>query len=239
MADRNVVGSNTFEQFRVEFNELATDVGDIASITGASGIIASATDVIEAVTTLNTSIGNTVDLPDSSGVNVGRIKLGDSDDLQIYHDGSNSFISDGGTGEIRIQTNNLNIQNAAGNESMIGATEDAGVALYFNNSQKLVTNNTGVAVTGNLTATGNITADGNITLGDADTDSLTISADVTSHIKPNATNTFDLGGDGKEWRNLYLSGFIEDENNVQLTFPSVSGTISTEGFSIALATALG
>ena len=239
MADRNVVGSNTFEQFRVEFNELATDVGDIASITGASGIIASATDVIEAVTTLNTSIGNTVDLPDSSGVNVGRIKLGDSDDLQIYHDGSNSFISDGGTGEIRIQTNNLNIQNAAGNESMIGATEDAGVALYFNNSQKLVTNNTGVAITGNLTATGNITADGNITLGDADTDSLTISADVTSHIKPNATNTFDLGGDGKEWRNLYLSGFIEDENNVQLTFPSVSGTISTEGFSIALATALG
>ena len=239
MADRNVVGSNTFEQFRVEFNELATDVGDIASITGASGIIASATDVIEAVTTLNTSIGNTVDLPDSSGVNVGRIKLGDSDDLQIYHDGSNSFISDGGTGEIRIQTNNLNIQNAAGNESMIGATEDAGVALYFNNSQKLVTNNTGVAITGNLTATGNITADGNITLGDADTDSLTISADVTSNIKPNASNTFDLGGDGKEWRNLYLSGFIEDENNVQLTFPSVSGTISTEGFSIALATALG
>ena len=239
MADRNVVGSNTFEQFRVEFNELATDVGDIASITGASGIIASATDVIEAVTTLNTSVGNELDLPDSSGVNVGRIKLGDSDDLQIYHDGSNSIISDGGTGEIRIQTNNLNIQNAAGNESMIGATEDAGVALYFNNSQKLVTNNTGVAITGNLTATGNITADGNITLGDADTDSLTISADVTSHIKPNATNTFDLGGDGKEWRNLYLSGFIEDENNVQLTFPSVSGTISTEGFSIALATALG
>ena len=239
MADRNVVGSNTFEQFRVEFNELATDVGDIASITGASGIIASATDVIEAVTTLNTSVGNELDLPDSSGASVGRVKLGDSDDLQIYHDGSNSFISDGGTGEIRIQTNNLNVQNAAGNESLIGATEDAGVALYFNNSQKLITNNTGVAVTGNLTATGNITADGNITLGDADTDSLTISADVTSNIKPNASNTFDLGGDGKEWRNLYLSGFIEDENNVQLTFPTVGGTISTEGFSIALATALG
>ena len=239
MADRNVVGSNTFEQFRVEFNELATDVGDIASITGASGIIASATDVIEAVVSINTSVGNELDLPDSSGVGVGRVKLGDSDDLQIYHDGSNSFISDGGTGEIRIQTNNLNVQNAAGNESMIGATEDAGVALYFNNSQKLVTNNTGVAVTGNLTATGNITADGNITLGDADTDSLTISADVTSNIKPNASNTFDLGGDGKEWRNLYLSGFIEDENNVQLTFPTVGGTLSTEGFSIALATALG
>ena len=42
--------------FRVEFNELATDVGDIASITGASGIIASATDVVEAVTLLNTAV---------------------------------------------------------------------------------------------------------------------------------------------------------------------------------------
>ena len=57
MADRNVAGSNTFEQFRVEFNELATDVGDIAGITGASGIIASATDVVEAVTLLNTAVG--------------------------------------------------------------------------------------------------------------------------------------------------------------------------------------
>ena len=57
MADRSVVPSNTFEEFRIEFNELATDVGDIASLTGASGIIASATDVVEAVTLLNTAIG--------------------------------------------------------------------------------------------------------------------------------------------------------------------------------------
>ena len=56
MADRQVLPSNTFEQFRVEFNELATDVGDIAGITGASGIIASATDIVEAVTLLNTNI---------------------------------------------------------------------------------------------------------------------------------------------------------------------------------------
>ena len=56
MADRSVVASNTFEQFRVEFNELATDVGDIASITGASGTIASATDVIEAVVQINNAL---------------------------------------------------------------------------------------------------------------------------------------------------------------------------------------
>ena len=240
MADRNVVGSNTFEQFRVEFNELATAVGDIASITGASGIIASATDVIEAVVSLNTSVGNELDLPDSSGAGVGRIKLGDSDDLQIYHNGSDSIIEDVGTGVLKVKTDGAGINLQKGDSELLATFgTDNAVALYFDNSKKLETNAAGVAITGNLTATGNITADGNITLGDADTDSLTISADVTSHIKPNATNTFDLGGDGKEWRNLYLSGFIEDENNVQLTFPTVGGTISTEGFSIALATALG
>ena len=55
MADRIVNASDTFETFRVEFNELATDVGDIASITAASGVIASATDVVEAVVQLNTN----------------------------------------------------------------------------------------------------------------------------------------------------------------------------------------
>ena len=35
MADRNVTTSNTLEEFRVEFNELAVDVGDIASVPGA------------------------------------------------------------------------------------------------------------------------------------------------------------------------------------------------------------
>ena len=58
MADRSVAGSNTFETFRTTFNSLSADVGDIACITGASGTIASATDVIEAVVALNSAIFN-------------------------------------------------------------------------------------------------------------------------------------------------------------------------------------
>ena len=68
MADRQVLPSNTFEQFRVEFNELATDVGDIAGVTGASGIIASASDIVEAVTLLNTAVNNIdVDISGDTG----------------------------------------------------------------------------------------------------------------------------------------------------------------------------
>lgn len=187
MADRNTPASATFEEWRVEFNELATDVGDIANLTGASGIIASATDVIEAITTLNTSIGNTVDLPDSSGVNVGRIKLGDSDDLQIYHNGSNSVIEDVGTGVLKVKSDGAGINLQKGDSELLATFgTDNAVALYFDNSKKIETNNTGVAITGNLTATGNI-----------------------------------------------------NNGSVNLTFPTVGGVISTEGFGIALAVALG
>ena len=60
MADRSVATTNTLEEFRTTFNSLATDLGDIASVTGASGVIASATDVVEAVVQLNTKVNTIV-----------------------------------------------------------------------------------------------------------------------------------------------------------------------------------
>ncbi len=147
MADRQVLPSNTFEQFRVEFNELATDVGDIAGITGASGIIASATDIVEAVTLLNTAV-NTSDL-DGAG--------------------------DSGTFAVDLDTQSLTI---AGTTNEI-ETVASGQTLT-------------IGLPNNVTISGNATIGGNITDG-----------------------------------------------SVNLTFPTVGGTISTEGFSIALATALG
>ena len=56
MADRSVATTDTLETFRTTFNSLAGDVGDISSLTSASGVIASSTDVVEAVTALNTEI---------------------------------------------------------------------------------------------------------------------------------------------------------------------------------------
>ena len=56
MADRSIAAGDTLNKFRFEFNGTAEDIGDITGITGASGIIASATDVVEAVTALNTDL---------------------------------------------------------------------------------------------------------------------------------------------------------------------------------------
>lgn len=60
-------------------------------------------------------------------------------------------------------------------------------------------------VAGNIYLSGNVVADGNVTLGDADTDSITLNADITSSIIPDATDTYDLGTTAKKWRNLDLS----------------------------------
>ena len=56
MADRSVSSTDTLDTLRTTYNSTAADVGDIASVTGASGIIASATDIVEAVTLMNTEV---------------------------------------------------------------------------------------------------------------------------------------------------------------------------------------
>ena len=66
-------------------------------------------------------------------------------------------------------------------------------------------------VTGNIHATGNITADGDITIGDANTDSIILNAEIASNIIPDATNTYALGSDpstgGKEWNDVWVNNF--------------------------------
>ena len=117
MSDRVVNPSDTFEVFRTTFNSTAADVGDIASITGASGVIASANDVIEAVVLLNTQLSSGQDLEDSTGTGhtaTNRIKLGTHDDLHIYHNNTNSYIEHLTTGsDSSATTGNLVLKNKA------------------------------------------------------------------------------------------------------------------------------
>jgi hypothetical protein len=56
MADRSIAAGDTLNKLRFEFNGTAEDIGDISGITDATGLIADATDVIEAVVSLNTDL---------------------------------------------------------------------------------------------------------------------------------------------------------------------------------------
>ena len=78
MADRSVAVTDTLETLRTTFNSLAGDIGDISSLTSASGTIASSTDVVEAVVAMNTEIAAL-----KAGTSVFETKIvfeGDTDD---------------------------------------------------------------------------------------------------------------------------------------------------------------
>jgi len=92
-----------------------------------------------------------------------KIKIGAGGDLEIYHDGSNSYISNS-TGNIYLGDTNgaVHIQ-AKLNEESIVAAADGAVTLYHDNAVKLATSSAGVTVTGTLAATLSTAAQPNIT----------------------------------------------------------------------------
>jgi hypothetical protein len=132
----------------------------------------------------------TTDSPTFAGLTTtADVSFGDNDkaifgagsDLQIYHSGSHSFIADAGTGNMYVRADgSFNVEAYSSNESMIVATKDGSVDLYYDNSKKLATTSTGVDITGTLTSDGlTVAQDGatNVTFGEqgsGDTTTLTI-----------------------------------------------------------------
>ena len=87
--------------------------------------------------------GNDVSLGDNV-----KAKFGAGDDLQIYHNGANSYIHDGGTGNLYIRgSDSVRLQSATGEQGVL-VTTDGAVTLYHDNGSKLATTSTGVDVTG-------------------------------------------------------------------------------------------
>ena len=89
------------------------------------------------------NLGNNLDMPDSA-----KIILGNGDDLQIYHDGTHSYIKEGGTGNLKVLTTSMVVKNAADNETMLQATQNGSVDLYYNNSKTFKTVSGGAQITG-------------------------------------------------------------------------------------------
>ena len=151
--------------------EAAADVTDTTNVTAAGALMDSEVTNLAAVKAFATSDyataaqGTTADaaLPKAGGTMTGDVSLGDnvkakfgaSDDLQIYHDGSHSFIKDVGTGNFDISTNGAEIQiTKNGAEYLAKFVPDGAVTLYHNNIEKLATTATGIDVTGSVTCDG-------------------------------------------------------------------------------------
>ena len=79
-----------------------------------------------------------------------------------------------------------------------------------------------ISATGDLTVTGATTLNGNITLGDATSDTITVTGRFATALVPDTNIAYDLGTASLRWRDLYLSG-----NTINLAGASISSDGTT------------
>jgi len=262
-ADRTVTIPNATGTVQISSLKLETSgdtaAGDNAAIgyTSAEGLIltgqGSTSDITlknDADATVFTVPTGTDDIlfPDSA-----KAMWGASSDLEIYHDGSNSYIVDGGTGKLKIYSNQLEIIGTA--ETLATFVDDGAVTLYYNNTAAIATASAAVNVTGDLTATltiqpagdtasgdnaaiGYTSAEGLILTGQGSTNDVTIKNDADGDVIsiPTGTTNVTIAGDltisGDDLfmgTNTSGAALIADGTNYNPVVISGDATIATNG----------
>ena len=129
------------------------------------------------------STGDDITFADSS-----KAIFGAGSDLQIYHSGAASFISDVGTGNLFIEADNIRIRDTSENLYIFG-NSGGEVNLYYAGSEKLATTATGIDVTGTVTADV-LAVDGGATINGVIT-----SATTAPRFRLSETDTTDLNSE--------------------------------------------
>jgi hypothetical protein len=172
----NVVGDLDVDNLNINGNAIIstnTD-GNIALTPNGTGEVDISKVDIDGGTIDGTVIGGSTPaaisgttITGTSFVTTGDMTFGDNDkaifgagsDLQIYHDGSNSFIDEVGTGRLYIRASDGIYMSTPSNALYLSTFDTGGLALFHNGNAKLATTATGIDVTGTVTADG-LTVDG-------------------------------------------------------------------------------
>ena len=159
-----------------------------------------------------------------------KATFGDSQDLQIYHDGSHSYINDAATGALKILASQLEINNAANTENIATFTQNGAVSLYYDAVKKFETTTTGVTVTGTAKASA-IEIEGTVP---------SILFDETD-VTPNWRNRVQSGGyrvqyasDGTTFTDYFVLGAIANTVEKDTTFTGKVITTEVESASTLL-----
>jgi len=144
--------------------EASADVTDTANVTAAGALMDSELTSEASVKALNQGVATT-DSPTFAGLTTtADVSFGDNDkavfgtgsDLEIFHDGSNSYVKEKGNGVLNISGGNA-INFLTGNdaaETGLTIATDGAVTAYYDNAAKLATTSTGINVTGSISADG-------------------------------------------------------------------------------------
>ena len=175
----NTEGSITFGTTGITFTQVAATAvftaGDGLTLTGTTFAVGAGTGVT--VNANDIAIGQAVgtsDSPTFAGMTTtADITFGTNDKasfgttLDVYSDGTDSYVVESGTGNLYIDSADLSIRNAAGTATMASFDDTGSVTLNHNNSTKFTTQSYGIDVTGNVQADGLVLA-GDATFGDND-----------------------------------------------------------------------
>ena len=116
-----------------------------------SSYLTAESDTLATVVARGNTAGGNIDFGDNN-----KIRLGDLPDLEIYHDGSNSYIREIGTGQLYIESaGTVAIRDTNGttfNAKFSDGT--SGQQLYYQGVLKFQTTSAGATITGALTAGG-------------------------------------------------------------------------------------
>ena len=155
-----------------------------------------------------------------------KATFGDGGDLEIYHDGTNSYIRDTGVGRLYATTNEFRITNAAGSETILNGISGGAVDLYYNNSKKLATTATGVNITGTVVGTG-LDINGSADLGASGSDTISMIGVVDTDIVP--SGTVDLGTSAAPWTELWVTTADVQTLQVDLN-ATIDGDVTANNF---------
>ena len=137
-----------------------TAAGDNAAIgyTSAEGLILTGQGSTSDITLKNDADATVFTVPTGTDdilfPDNAKILMGNSSDLSIYHDSSNSYISEQGTGNLNVLGTSIEFLNSAANKYYLAMTDGGSLTAYHNGSAKVSTTATGCDITGVLTADG-------------------------------------------------------------------------------------
>lgn len=179
--------------------------GNAATATTLTSLTASITELnyndittlgtVQASKTVTADASNVVLFPDNAKASFGTVS-----DLQIYHDGTHSYIDDTGTGNLKITASQIGLGSHGGADVWATFVADGACTFYYDNSLKLETTNTGASVTGNLIV------NGSEDLADAGAASLALNA---SYFTTVAAETATLAaGTAGQIKTFMMDGFV-------------------------------
>ena len=171
-----------------------------------------------------------------------KAKFGTGGDLEIYHDGSNSYIDDAGTGSLRVRSGTVTITNAAGSKTSAVFSSGGAQTFYHNNNSKLATTNSGISVTGDIALTGNISGADTDNLSEGSTNLYFTTARANSAIDAKLTGDITFGNvtaqsvntgvvEGVVFQPITDYGQITTSANISMDYGAVNeaGTIPAIG----------